>query len=277
MDRFNRTKLCLKPISRTKMNKTTRYSFYLLSSVFILILITSLVHSSTNLIVQVDYKEDLSSAATYCDLPTSGNCNVRSAWLKCLSSVTANDQCTIKLPFSETIHFNTTRGNLFSNSTINIVIEGNSALIKAYDLSQNSFIVYHPIPHTNVSSTLRISDLILNGFGNKLIDGGTIRINGTCALNLTNVTITNSVGFYGGALYIRFKHEYFVIVQFILFMLMRFLFSDNVVSSFIFGCVFSNNHAHSGGAMFIAHQVSNVLIRESTVSHCSAELDGCVN
>ena len=186
------------------MNKTTHYSFYVLSSFLILILISS-AQASTNLVVQVDNKEDLSSTATHCDLPASGNCNVRSAWLKCLSSVTTYDLCTIKLPFYETIYFNTSKGNLFSNSTINIEIEGNSALIEAYALSQNSFIAHHPIPHTNAASSLKILDLTLSGFGDTTIDGGTIQINGTCALNLTNVTITNSVGFYGGALYIRFR------------------------------------------------------------------------
>ena len=51
--------------------------------------------------------------------------------------------------------------------------------------------------------SLNMSGVEIVGFGNSSIDGGTICIIGVCSLFLDNTTIKESVGYRGGAIYMR--------------------------------------------------------------------------
>ena len=220
---------------------------------FIIILSLAASITGEDAIINVnDSNDSVDPDAEYCLSPNSTfNCNIRSAWLACLTMPTVS-HCIIALPFQSTIYINTTKGYLTLLEGFNIVLSGTDSSVNALSPAHSSFILFYS---TNLSehSSLKILNVEINGFGTSTFDGGVMKISGHCALEMLNVKIYNSTGRFGGAIYISSTFE-------------------NLIN--ITNCILTHSYASKGGSLYLDTNVSNFIISRSEISHGIATSNG---
>lgn len=182
--------------------------------------------------------------ASYCDLPTAGNCNLRSAWLACSDQ---QDPCEILLPQDAYVSMNSAYGSLILLNGMEVIIHGQNATVFPI-LQSLQFITYFS-SGSGDSPTLQLNQLNIMNFGTPYGSGGSISINNDCSLTLDNVSFLNSHANEGGAIYITDNSK-----------------PSRISNSFFYNC----SSLIDGGAIEI-YRVSALTIEDSTFENCLAQ------
>jgi predicted outer membrane repeat protein len=199
--------------------------------------VVSLLHSANSWLAITSLADSLPNASS-CDPDLQQNppdCNLRSAIAYCLTnhSYLLND-CTILFPTNKShLVIEDTYGEIqITNATGQISLVGNNCSISGSSLIRLFNISIDSTAHNFLFS---LSNLEIHQFGNLLLDGGAIFLDGVTAATLTDITFFNNSAYQGGALS---------------------LYSSSNIS--INNCHFISNLADSGGAVFIESTNSHV-------------------
>ena len=184
-------------------------AFSFLSRLSLLTGVRSLLLSTDafNLRISVFNTTDAAAAIASDCVHASPLCNFRSAWAACqqLAASGSATTCTIELPRNGSISMNTeSYGSLVLSSNTNITVEGNNATVaSSVGNSACLFNIFGDTSSTSVTtlSVLSLYGMTLRGFGDPSKVGGAVYIHGDCFVSLANVTIANSAGSNGGAIY----------------------------------------------------------------------------
>jgi len=116
------------------------------------------------------------------------------------------------------------------------------------------FLFYERDPAADPSliPSLTISGGTFSGFGDTIFPGGTMYLDGSAILILSNVSFVNSTGTAGGAVYI----------------------GSNSLGVSMRDCTFSACSATYGGGLYLGNNVSNFGSSGSTFTACAASSDG---
>lgn len=159
-------------------------------------------------ILLVDYIADsYVPFASYCSSSTStGLCNLRSAWISCLTS---QEACEITLPSIAAIALNSSFGSLAFSGGSNLTILGQGAVLTpVYQYLQ--FITYTSNPVLSVDNTthLALVNMTLFGFGNETaVNGGALLFDGDAQLEIHHVTFRSNRAENGGTIYITRNNQ----------------------------------------------------------------------
>ena len=203
--------------------------------------------ASSNIRISVISTTDSAASSSECVPVASPRCNFRSAWAACLQLEASGSAttCTIALPGNGSSISMDTRsyGSLVLDSNMNITVEGNNATV-APSLGSSTRLFYYYFGDTSSATmttypALSLYGMTLRGFGNSSYDGGTVYIHGECFVSLANVTIADSKGNNGGAMYM----------------------TNNSLGLAIDGCSFINCQVLNGG---VRHLVVSASITAST-------------
>ena len=163
--------------------------------------------ASGNIRISVFSTTDSAAKSSDCYPLAKPGCNFRSAWAACQQQEASGlaMTCTIALPVNgSSISMNTkSYGSLVLDSSRIITVEGNNATV-APSLGSSTRLFYFNGDASSASATysaMSLYGMTLRGFGSSSNDGGTVYIHGDCFVSLANVTIADSLGRYGGSMY----------------------------------------------------------------------------
>ena len=222
----------------------------LINTILILfVIIFTSVHSVTNIHLNVtDINDNSTPSISVCYPTTTSLCNLRSAWEVCNQISNITTYCFIKLPFDMILLLS--YGELTLNETNNIEIVGNNSTISLDTTSQSSRAFYYNRDESvdiSIIPSISFDSLIIVGFGDISLSGGSIYSKGLCNWKLSHSTIKDSIGGQGGGLYL----------------------SNNTNSMLIKNCSFFENNANiEGGGIYIADSVVNIMIVDSFIDNC---------
>ena len=248
--------------------------------------LASLLSAATNpsKTVVVNYLPDTLPFPNQCTNGSTGaasHCNLRSAWQACIDSQPLSS-CVIHLPNHAQIGMNTSFGELRltinTNSIFHVV--GNNAIVSSlsWSMIESRFLQVNASTHSTNAATLFFENMTFAGFGGRVIDkGGTIFIEGNCALKMVNIAIDSSIAIMGGGIYLTNNTSPVIIENSNFYSNLALQYGGgialdiHVTNVSIMNTMFHYNVANvSGGGLFANEDNHHLTFQGVTMTHCRA-------